>query len=537
MMKDWYPDPYNTVVPLCSRSATCVQRIDEIDALDQRALPGGILVDHVENRYDQQQVEHLAQHLRHCYACQMAVENDRKLRDQQRHLLHTFFVSEGRDVPSTTATILAALNNDLPFDFQARSETPSYAEMSLIGDRDALFMIHRKTQRARKWGVTLVLAVAIVMILSSLHMFTQFGDFNTPQATSNIASVHYNKSITTAVPVTARASTALHTTNRWSAVILTRWSQDGKHLIVENYNPTSKKAVPLFSSLGDTSVDSVSHSGKNLIYHTYNSAQQQTQYSLLSGEQYDVSGHGLNAVWSTDDTTIFLATNAGIIWKVSVNAPNTPPTELLPAIHLDKLEFYSNHFLYYVRGKSLYRINVDDSHQEETPIVPDAASNVFLMDPISEDIYYVKDDGKQREMYKHQENTSSTHDLSLHIIGTPVGYTEESSGARSLMYINWNQVTGSFDIRKTSSAKPVYPNIVAGKVQSLCNVAAVSGSICANSLALSPSGTLLAVGRISGALDYQLLSVNLNKQESTPLPILSGKGPIQLIGWDKWLVN
>ena len=120
-------------------------------------------------------------------------------------------------------------------------------------------------QRARKCGATLVLTVAFVMILSSFHMFTQFGDFNTLQATSDVAKAPYNKSITTSAPVTARTSIPLQTTNLWSAVILTHWSQDGKHLIVENYNPISKKAAPLFSSLGDTTVDSVSHSGKNLI--------------------------------------------------------------------------------------------------------------------------------------------------------------------------------------------------------------------------------------------------------------------------------
>lgn len=536
-MKDWYPDPYGSGLPLCSSSAMCIQRIDEIDALNQKALSGGILVDYIEDIYDQQQVEHLAQHLRHCYACQMAVEHEHTLRDQQRSLLHAFFVSEGREVPSTTATILASLSNDLPFDFQVRREMPSYAETPLIGDRDAIFLAHHKTQRARKCGATLVLTVAFVMILSSFHMFTQFGDFNTLQATSDVAKAPYNKSITTSAPVTARTSIPLQATNLWSAVILTHWSQDGKHLIVENYNPISKKAAPLFSSLGDTTVDSVSHSGKNLIYHTYNSVLQQTQYSLLSGGQYDVSGRGLNAVWSTDDTTVFLATDAGTIWKISVNDPQAAPTELLPAIHVDKLEFYRNHFLYYVRGELLYRVNVDDVQHEEQTIVPDAASNSFWMDPTSEDIYYVKGYGTQREMYKHRENTSSSQDLSLHIIGTPVGYTEEFSGAWSFMYINWNQAAGSFDIKKTSSATPIYQNIVAGKTRALCSVAASSGSICANSLALSPSGILLTVGSISGALNYQLWSVNLNKKESTLLPMLSGRGPVQLIGWDKWLVN
>ena len=78
-----------------------------------------------------------------------------------------------------------------------------------------------------------------------------------------------------------------------------------------------------------------------------------------------MSGRGLNAVWSTDDTTVFLATDAGAIWKISVNDPQAPPTELLPAIHVDKLEFYRNHFLYYVRGEALYRVNVDDVQHEE----------------------------------------------------------------------------------------------------------------------------------------------------------------------------
>lgn len=538
-MKDWYPELYSSVLPRCSHSVKCIQHLEEIDGLDREALSGWIFADQVEEIREKEQVIYLARHLQYCYICQVAVGNERRLREQQRLMLHTFFVSEGTRVPSSTAAILASLNDDYPPDFQMIREIHFDRDELETEKRRAAMLVDRKAHYAQTWGATSVLALVVVLVLASLHMFMQF-DGNSWQ----VASVASNKStgkdfatVTTVASIPVHAALTLHTTDLWSSVILTRWSQDDKHLIVENYNPANKKSMQLLSTAGDTVVDNVSHKGDNLIYHTYDNTRQVTQYSLLSGEQYVIGGHGSNAVWSTDDTNIFLATSAGIIWKVDVNDPRAPLTKLFLNIHVDRLVFYRNHFLYYVRGQSLYRLDVDNLQQQEQPIIPDAASSSFWMAPNSEDIYYVKKIGTQREMYKHQDNTPSSRDFPLHITGTPVGYTQESSSSWSLMYINWNQATGGFDLQKTSSPKPVYQNIVGGKSQALCNIAASSGSICDNSLVMSPSGMLITVGRAMGTLNYQLWAINLAQKETTLLPVPTGKGPIQLIGWDKWLVD
>jgi hypothetical protein len=541
MMKDWYPDPYSSVLPRCPVSAKCIQRIDEIDALGQQTSSGWTLADYVESIQEKEYVEYLVRHLQYCSICQMAVGNERRLRDQQQQMVRNFLASEEKKVPSVTSAILASLNDDRSPYLQLMREIYPRADAPVpqIEEQRITFLAHHRAQHAPKWSVTSALAVIVIMVLASLHMFAQFGG-STLQAPSTVRNMPESKiftTVTTVDPITVHASTSLRTTNTWSSVILTHWSQDGRQLIVENYNPTNKKSMQLLSTSENTTIDNVSHRGDNLIYHTYDSVRQETRYSLLSGEQYDIGGHGLNAVWSTDDTMIFLATSAGIIWKVDVNDPVTPLTELFSGIQVGRLAFYRNHFLYYVRGQSLYRIDVDSSQQQEQAIVPNAASNVFWMDPNSEDIYYIKNHGAQHEMYKHQENTPSSQDLALHTIGTPVGYAQESSGNWSLMYINWNQATGGFDLQKIASKKPVYQNIVGGKTQSLCNVAAASGSICDNSLAMSPSGTLLTVGRVHGTLNYQLWSIDFVKKETTSLPMLSGRGPIQLIGWDKWLVS
>jgi hypothetical protein len=540
MMKDWYPDPYSSVLPRCSSSAKCIQHIDEIDALDQNTLSVRMFADYRENIHEQEQVEHLARHLQYCYICQVAVANERRLRDQQQHMLRTFLVSEGTKVPSTTAAILTSLNDDQFQDSQIMLAMNPDSVVPRMGEHEATFPSHQRVQCAQKWGVVSALAVVVIMVLASLHMFTPF-DGNTLQTSSTAVSMSEKQNFTTVTTVasmTAHVTTPLQTTNLWSSVLLTHWSQDGKHLIVENYNPTNQRSVQLLSTSEDTVIDNVSYSGDNLIYHTYDSARQETQYALLSGERYDVSGRGLNAVWSTDDTAIFLATSDGTIWKVDVkNSTAAPLTKLFQDVHMSRLAFYQDHFLYYVRGQSLYRIDVDNPQQPEQCVVVNSSSNTFWIDPDTEDIYYVKNYGAQQEMYKHRENTPASRDLSLHITGTPVGYIREPSGTWSLMYINWNQATGGFDLQNTTSTKPIYQNIVDGKTQSLCNVAASSGSICDNSLVMSPSGTLLTVGRVNGTLNYQLWSINLSKKETTPLPMLSGRGPIQLIGWDKWLVN
>ncbi|WP_126625385.1 hypothetical protein [Dictyobacter alpinus] len=383
----------------------------------------------------------------------------------------------------------------------------------------------------------LTLAAAALLIMGSLQLFTKFGAHLPLSQISTTASTANNRSTAARPSMLAKNKkhdlTSLRKTIDWSAVIMTHLSEDGKDLMIENYDPIHNKSALLFTSSNATVVDGVSHQGDNLIYHMYDRKSQKTVYAFLSGEQYYFSGRGLNAIWSTDDREVFFNTADGSLWKIDTKQHDSLPIKLPQVIHADQLSFYRNHFLYYVRGYALYRISVDASPSIEQQVVYAASSKVFWMDPISEDIYYVKKHVAEYDIYKHQSNAALASDLPIQPNGIPVGYTNDAPNIWAIMYVSWNSQTGGFDIRKTSAKQALISDIVDGKVRALCGFETTDGAICDNSLALSPMGSILLVGGVDKAQAYHLWSINLNTKTQTELTNPAGKSPVQLIGWDK----
>ncbi|GER85979.1 hypothetical protein KDW_01410 [Dictyobacter vulcani] len=466
-----------------------------------------------------------------CETCRMAVTNARRLRDRQRYGLQDFLTEGETVVPSTTASILIALQDEPHPTLSEAYDMPVYA------DTPVLSSLKINSLARSRWNTSffLILTVAAVVVIGSLYIFSHSGVYSPVSQNSSAGQIAGGKNA--AIKKNKHRLIKLLKTPGWSAVVMTHPSGDGKNLVVENYDPIQKRSFTLFTSSNTTVVDGVSHEGSNLIYHTYDKELQQTAYNFLSGEQYYFTGRGLNAVWSTDDQAVFLSTDNGALWKINTSQHNIPPIRLPQSIYADQLAFYRNHFLYYVRGYTLCRINVDDSQSIEQQVVFEAASRVFWMDPISEDIYYVKKNATHPDIYKHQSDTAASSDLPMQSNGIPIGYTKDAPNVWTIMYVSWNQMTGGFDIRKTSSTQVLFSNIANGKVQALCDGGTTRGAICDNSLALSPTGHTLLVGGANNAHEYQLWSIDLDTNTRTELENPAGKKPVQLIGWDKFSVN
>lgn len=529
MMKDRYPDPHNSNLPPCSYSVSCVQNIDEIDTVAALSSPGrsGIM----DASWNRSQARQLHEHLLFCETCRIAVMSARRLRDRQRYGLQDFLTEGETVVPSMTTSILLALQDEPRPTLSTSHDMPVYVDTPVVST------LKSNSLARSRWntGFFLTLAVAVVLIIGTLQMFSHAG-IHSPVA-QNLSAGQIPGSKNPAIQKNKHGLRRLLKTPGWSAVVLTHSSVDGKNLVVENYDPIHKRSFTLFTSSNSTVVDGVSHEGSNLIYHTYDKGLQQTVYNFLSGEQYYFNGHGLNAVWSTDDQAVFLSTDNGALWKINPNQHNNPPVKLPQSIYADQLAFYRNHFLYYVRGYTLCRINVDDSQSIEQQVVFEAASRVFWMDPISEDIYYVKKNAAQQDIYKHQSDTAASNDVPVQPNGIPIGYTKDAPNVWTIMYVSWNPMTGGFDIKKTSSPQALFSNIANGKVQALCDGGTTPGAICDNSLALSPTGRTLLVGGANNAQEYQLWSIDLDTNTRTELENPAGKKPVQLIGWDKLSVN
>ncbi|GCE02977.1 anti-sigma factor family protein [Dictyobacter aurantiacus] len=534
-MKESYPNPQSFNLPLCPMSATCARYFDEVEALHAQAAPN--LSGVVGNAGDREQIALLQEHLRTCKTCQATMATLRKKRKQQRQALQQYLAEGEVAVPSTTASILAALRSEPQSLFPTTIDAVEEVNVP-VAARPPIYIQKPQSaaRRSRKSaGLAFALVAAAVLIVSSMQLFAHFAHQPGAQS-SQVSSPGYahKKVPEKTVPLSA----SVHKTTTWSSVVMTHFSADGKNMIVENYDPARKRSVPLVTAANTATVDSVSHAGDNLIYHIYNRNAQQTIYTFLSGEQYYFNGRGLNAVWSTDDSSVFLATNDGSLWKVDTKDRDKDPTRLAQTIQADKLAFYRNHFLYYMRAQGLYRINVDDDQSQEQQVVSQADSRVFWMDPISENIYYVKKNtAAQQDIYMHPGNTPPSADYVVQSNGTPIGYSRDAANTWSIVYVSWNQGTGGFDLKKTSSSEVLLSDIMGGQAKALCNNPPADGAICDNSLALSPTGRQLVVGGTNQAQVYQLWSIDLTSGTRTSLTVPAGQGPLQLIGWDKLLAN
>ncbi|GLV56381.1 hypothetical protein KDH_32220 [Dictyobacter sp. S3.2.2.5] len=534
-MKDSYPDPQSFNLPLCPMSTTCALYFDEVEALHVQAAPN--LSGVVGNAGDREQIGLMQEHLRTCKTCQATMATLRRQRGQQRQALWQYLAEGEVAVPSTTASILAALRSEprplLPTAIDAADEAnvPVAARPPIYIQKP-----QPAASRSRKSaGLAFALVAAAVLIISSMQLFTHFAHQPVTQPPQVSSPGYAHKKVP---EKSAPLSASVHKTATWSSVVMTHFSADGKNVIVENYDPARKRSVPLVTAASTAMVDGVSHAGDNLVYHVYDRNAQQTTYIFLSGEQYYFNGRGLNAVWSTDDSSVFLVTDDGSLWKVDTKNRDKDPTRLAQTIQADKLAFYRNHFLYYIRVQSLYRINVDDEQSQEQQVVSQADSGVFWMDPISENIYYVKKNtAAQQDIYMHPGNTPPSADYVVQSNGTPIGYSRDAANTWSIVYISWNQGTGGFDIKKTSSSEVLLSDIVGGQAKALCSNSPADGAICDNSLALSPTGRQLVVGGTNRAQAYQLWSIDLTSGTRTSLALPSGQGPLQLIGWDKLLAN
>lgn len=539
MMKDWHPDLCESILPPCSLSAACLQRIDEIDALNTTSSRGTL--EDVGQLLDSATIKRLADHLSACQTCLAATDTARKRRDQQRLALRTFLLDGETAVPPTIASILTALQQEPPPASELLPPQVLSARSQKTGRMKLRSQRMLKKRISHKAGFALALAVAAVLILVSAQMFSSLSQQTATQTASRAYTPLTKKSQMSSVssPTGQTFVTHFRTSPTWSSLIVTHFSADSAQLVVENYDPVNKKSVPLFTAPRDTSVDGISHKGDNLVYHNYNRDTQQTTYTFLSGNQYYFAGQGRNAVWSTDDSSVFLTTDDHSIWKVDARKSHTTPIRLPMSVKADSIAFYRNHFLYYIRAQTLYRIDVDGSSSQasEQAIISQRNAHAFWLDLSSEDIYYTLSDTSFRDLYKHASTQAPTENFLAQPNGVPVGYRKDEQNNWSMLYLSWNADAKSFNLMRTNSSTPVLSSLLGGQVEALCYEQMSVGSICDNSVAVSPTGRTMVLGGTNEHQPYQLWFIDIDTQAYAALPLPGGKGPIQLIGWSKLLTE
>jgi hypothetical protein len=527
--------PYNSV---CPHTAECLRLLDEIDTYNT-----------TYNRYDDTSsftettddlhIEQLAQHLKSCPICQHAVARIRQVRNTQRHVLRSVLLESESLVPPVTNSILTAIRQEAARTGENR--TPMFASgaggYAISTPRTPNPVQQQQPKRSRtRIGTFLALTAAAVIILASIGLFgLRAGLFGQPQTAS--PSLHIN------------VAPSLHYTSdptNWPSVLLTRRSTDGQQISAENYDATSSEELSLIQSCctKNIAIDGIAHSGQNMVYRIWDD--HQTYYHLLSGQTYTIPGHGSNAVWSTNDTTLYAST-ADTLYLFNTHSNLIQNVKI--SLHADRLEAYQKdaqgqYYLYFsnvaANGRSLFRIateNLSTTTSIDGPLVTTPTTTTsFWFSPGQDNKYIYYNLGL--DIYQADlDNGSNEVQVSGATNAIPVGYAANANS--SLMFIR--QLNGQFQLVQVDGADGtvIIPDI-ARDATSLCEGSAPSNHapICDSSIAMNPFTQQLVVGATYPDGSYKVSAIDFRSQPPqfiTLLTMPNTKTPIQLIGWDRIL--
>ncbi len=496
----------------CPSGAACLLWLDYLDLADSpREEPLADLTS-----AELQTVQKLEQHLFDCPLCTQLMHSERKRHMRQRAVLQSLLREGEQLVPSTTGQILSALKREK--DLAAFSDG---AEIEVGVMRPVM---QKSQERKRPAGrsrhlvrTTFALVAAIAIVLAGISVFQQITVM--PRPSSSAVKSFVKKPLPTPVRTL---------TSSWGSLVVTRPSVDGKNLLIENYDPFSKRSVLLLPGCCtlDTVVDGVSHAGDDLLYHRF--AQGQTTYSLLSGQSFVVRGQGSNAIWSTDDHFIYIFVDQHLLqYDVRLHTQKTLAFAL--PVSVSRLQFYYRQYLYFSLARTtmstdLYRINLTTGSvqwlTESLPLTTEPIT--FWLSPAGTTIYYVNAIGGEDGIFSI--NLDGTNQGMVVANAFPVGYASDNT------LVVLREVEGKFQLVKLSTPQQVL----------VSDLAPGAVKLSASDVALAPyAGVVVVAGTSSDDL-LQLWATNLTdftQQVFLSLTAAQQTVPVHLIGWDRLRVS
>ncbi len=360
-MKGGNPETHNNnnKFPYCPFSAHCERLLEDLDK-NSSFLQNDTF--QITDDADRQMLQRLRAHIPECPTCAFTLSEARVMRFQQRQQLRRFLLTNEQKVPSSTTHIMQAIARE-------RKETPEegvasnghrITEVPILPPILLTNAVHKRpARRSRKLVQNMLAFVAVVaVILVSFNLFNHVLLVGHTASSGTSYTLGPKRSF---LPVTHSAS--------WSSVIiaLTR----GKQKIITATDSTTGKSAVLASSnyVDATAVDGVSHDGYQVLYHVFDghTTRYYLQPSSYENILYTMTGKGGQALWSTDDSAVFISTPDGIE-KVDVNAHTT--TRIVSTFKSPDLRFYRDGYPYFVvsanYSTTLNRINLTTG--EVTPI-------------------------------------------------------------------------------------------------------------------------------------------------------------------------
>lgn len=520
-MKDDVQDSHaNEGLLPCSMSSRCLRFIDE---LSERVPQEGLTL---ENTQDVKLLEQLRIHVPTCQTCTATVATASRAFTQQSRALHAILDEGEQKVPSTTANIMAAI--------QQEQQMPRKASIGVNNRSHEIAssvpfpqMRELETPRPKRPKRTLYNALALTAVAAMLvASFGLLRSILPSRSSSNNSSAMMSSPTETMTKYTPFIP---GTTATWAAVIIAYKIKNTT--VIANYDPISGKYTTLVTSLyADTSVNGVSHHGQMLLYSVYNGVK--TTYYVYSQSTtdaiYTTPGKSSSAIWSTDDSSIFISTAKGV---AQIDTWTHEAHLILPALASTKLLNYRNDgYLYFVKGYrgQLYssegtfnRVNIaQGSIQQITPC--ERGAN-FWLSPSGITVYYNCPDQDATLLYAVGSDGTNPHAFSFNA-GNVIGYAENGS---PLTLVN---ASGKYQViqRDVQSAQE--------KVL-LEDVAPGATTVTVDDVAVAPLGHTLVAKGIYGssgaATQEQFWYGNLVTGKSKALALPQVASTANAIGWDK----
>ena len=540
-MKDDEQDIFTPAdLPPCPKSSQCLRFIDE--------LSGGKDLLNVlqENVQDQELVAQLRDHISTCPTCTATVASANKVIAEQRRTFRALLAEGERTVPSTTARILATIRQEQQTAAKKTTSTNNHINpatpISPFPQRreieTPLPMLPRRRFRS---GLAALVAVAVILIASFSVLSYLVPRSSSTSSSSNTAGTKVVSTATAPNKVVPTATSGVAslpppvTTSEWSAFVMT-YRVNGT-TIIANYDPVASKSTTLTTSpYAVTSVAGVSHMGDKVLYSIYDGFK--TSYYIYpqstTSTFYTTPDKNSSAVWSTDDSFIFINTSKGV---AQINVQTHAVNMILPSIASTVLNNYRDGFLYFIKSSNgqayategvLERVNVTTGDTQQ--LTPGCQSGTnFWLSPGGVTVYYTCLDSQNTALYSVNSDGSNVK-VFRYDEGNVIGY-EGTNGAP----LTLKNVNGKYQIVQLDLNSPSKDSIL------LNDVAPGASTVTASNVAVAPYGSaLIAKGTygtgnttVSERLWYSDLLTGENQQLHVPQEARS----LNTIGWDKLQVS
>jgi hypothetical protein len=419
-MTDVPPEMHNGNLPACPFSAHYERLLDDLDTTSTSLHDDVLRFE--GNNHDRELLLQLQAHLPGCPTCTIILARARTRRYWQRQQLRRFLNDSEKNVPSNTAHILQALAREpqpLPATHNGHKPLSQNDEEDLFLPPFLTRTPQRQQPRPRSHKLlqnVLAFVAVLALLLTSFSLFSHLLVFH---GSSSAA-------ISMAPQKASVAFSVLHATT-WSSVIIAI-KRDRKKIITSTDPITGNSSVLASSDYPDgTTLDGVSHDGYQVLYHVFDGSK--TRYYLQPSSQnallYTVNGKGGPAIWSTDDSSLFISVPAGV---EEIDMHSRAATLVVSSLAVPDLRFYRDGYLYFAAssnaGASMWLNRINLAQGDIAPITEAACplSYDFWPSPSGTTVYYRCND--QTTLYTVNNDGTGTSALRA-TSGRIIGYTAQ----------------------------------------------------------------------------------------------------------------